>query len=85
MNLLLFFMKIHDILGNFPKVAHINVLRSKKVEEIMVNKITVSFKSTTKDMKLFVTVNSQEEKSDFVKKALEYYIKHLEMENSKDV
>lgn len=47
----------------------------------MVNKITVSFKNTTKDMKLFVTVNSQEEKSDFIKKALEYYIKHLDKEN----
>jgi len=51
------------------------------VEEVMVNKITVSFKSTTKDMKLFVTVNSQEEKSDFIKKALEYYIKYLDKEN----
>ena len=49
----------------------------------MVNKITVSFKSTTKDMKLFVTVNSQEEKSDFIKKALEYYIKQLEKEDIK--
>ena len=49
----------------------------------MVNKITVSFKNTTKDMKLFVTVNCQEEKSDFVKKALEYYIKLLDKENVK--
>lgn len=47
----------------------------------MVNKITISFKNTTKDMKLFVTVNSQEEKSDFVKRAIEHYIKHLEKEN----
>ena len=50
----------------------------------MINKITVSFKNTTKDIKLFVTVNTQEEKSDFIKKALEHYIKHLEkgeMEN----
>lgn len=60
---------------------HIDILRSKKVEEVMVNKITVSFKNTTKDMKLFVTVNSQEEKSDFIKKALEYYIKCLDKEN----
>lgn len=44
----------------------------------MVNKITVSFKNTTKDMKLFTKVNAQEEKSDFIKKALDYYIKHLE-------
>ncbi len=47
----------------------------------MVNKITISFKSTTKDMKLFVTVNSLEEKSHFIKKVLEYYIKHLDKEN----
>ncbi len=47
----------------------------------MVNKITVSFKNTTKDMKIYVTVNSQEEKSDFIKKALEYYIKYLDKEN----
>ncbi len=44
----------------------------------MVNKITVSFKNTTRDMKLFTKVNVQEEKSDFIKKALEYYIKHLD-------
>jgi len=55
------------------------------VEEVMVNKITVSFKNTTKDMKIYVTVNSQEEKSDFIKKALEYYIKHLEKGEMEDV
>lgn len=39
--------------------------------------IPVSFKQTTKDMRLYTTVDAQEEKSDFVKKALEYYIEHL--------
>ena len=44
----------------------------------MVNKITVSFKNTTKDIKLYLKVKEQEEKSDFIKKALEYYIKQSE-------
>jgi len=44
-------------------------------------KIDVSFKRTTRDMKLYTTVIAKEEKSDFVKDALEFYIKHLrEME-----
>jgi hypothetical protein len=51
----------------------------------MVNKITVSFKNTTKDMRLYVIANSHEEKSDFVKRALDYYIKHLEKGEIKDV
>ena len=41
-------------------------------------KIEVSFKSKSKDMKLYTTVIAEEEKSDFVKRALEYYIKFLE-------
>lgn len=41
-------------------------------------KVDVSFKKTTRDVKLYATILAQEEKSDFVKKALEYYIKHLE-------
>jgi hypothetical protein len=55
------------------------------VEEIMVNKITVSFKNTTKDIKLYVIANSHEEKSDFVKRALDHYIKHLEKGEIEDV
>lgn len=42
--------------------------------------ITVSFKQTTKDIKLFTTVNSLEEKSVFIKDAIEFYLKHLEKE-----
>lgn len=41
-------------------------------------KIDVSFKNTTKDMKLYAAVISQEEKSDFIKRALEFYIRHLD-------
>lgn len=44
-------------------------------------KITTSFKETTKDIRLFTIVMAQEEKSDFVKKALDFYIKHLELED----
>lgn len=40
----------------------------------------VSFKQTTRDMKLYTTVDSLEEKSDFVKDAIEFYLKHLEKE-----
>jgi len=41
-------------------------------------KIEVSFKQKSKDMKLYTAVIAEEEKSDFVKKAIEFYIKHLE-------
>lgn len=40
----------------------------------MIKKVTVSFKNTTKDNKLFDIVNNQEEKSDFIKKAILFYI-----------
>jgi len=39
--------------------------------------IQVSFKKTTKDVKIYSYVNSLEEMSDFVKDALEFYINHL--------
>lgn len=42
------------------------------------SRITVSFKNTTKDIKLFTEINSQEEKSEFIKDAVRYYIKYLE-------
>ncbi|MCB2309037.1 hypothetical protein LGL08_20245 [Clostridium estertheticum] len=40
-------------------------------------KIDVSFKQTSKDMKLYAAVMAEEEKSDFIKKAIELYIKYL--------
>ncbi|ACO84650.1 hypothetical protein [Clostridium botulinum] len=36
------------------------------------------FKQTSKDMKLYTTVKGQGEQSEFVKRALEFYIKYLE-------
>ena len=39
--------------------------------------VQVSFKKKSRDTKLFIYVESCEEKSDFVKDALEFYIKHL--------
>lgn len=42
--------------------------------------VTVSFKQTSRDMKLYTTVNSLEEKSVFIKDAIEFYLKHLEKE-----
>lgn len=40
-------------------------------------KVDVSFKKTTRDMKLYLAVTSREEKSDFVKDAIEHYLEHL--------
>ena len=47
-------------------------------------KVDVSFKKTTRDVKLYTTVISKEEKSEFVKKALEFYIKYLDKEGKKE-
>jgi hypothetical protein len=41
-------------------------------------KLDISFKKTSRDMRLFVEVSSKEEKSDFVKDAIEYYVNYLE-------
>lgn len=41
-------------------------------------KLDISFKQTSKDMKLYAKIMSEEEKSDFVKKAIDFYIKYLE-------
>lgn len=38
-------------------------------------RITVSFKQTTRDMKLFTIVKNLEEQSDFIKDAIEFYLK----------
>ena len=48
-------------------------------------RFTTSFRETTRDVKLFTTVDSKEknEKSEFIKDALEFYIEHLEKENKK--
>lgn len=46
-------------------------------------KVDVSFKKTSRDVKLYTTVISKEEKSEFVKKALEFYIKYLDKEGEK--
>ncbi|HEY8889888.1 MAG TPA: hypothetical protein VIM70_06500 [Clostridium sp.] len=42
--------------------------------------IQVSFKKTTRDIKIYSYVNALEEMSDFVKDALEVYIKKLDCE-----
>lgn len=41
-------------------------------------KINVSFKQTTRDMKLYTIANGKEEKSEFIKDAIEYYAEFLE-------
>ncbi len=45
--------------------------------------LPVSFKKTSRDMKLYLAVMGKEERSDFVKKALEFYINYLEKEDQK--
>ena len=40
-------------------------------------RITLSFKQTTRDTKIYKLINSQEEKSEYVKNAVEYYFKYL--------
>ena len=44
-------------------------------------KLDISFKQTSKDMKLYSKVMSEEERSVFVKKAIEFYINYLEKES----
>jgi len=41
-----------------------------------VPKIDISFKKTSRDMKLYSEVVGKEEKSDFVKDAIEFYLKN---------
>lgn len=47
----------------------------------MATRMTISFKNTTKDMKLYSYIISQEEISDFIKKSVEFYINSLEVKN----
>lgn len=48
-------------------------------------KIEVSFKNTSRDIKLFLIAKNKEEISGFIKDAIEYYINHLEKGIDKDV
>lgn len=41
-------------------------------------RITVSFKKTKRDLKLFTEVKNKEEQSDFIKDAIEFYLKNKE-------
>ena len=42
-------------------------------------RITLSFKQTSRDIKLFNIVDGKEEKSDYIKDCIEFYEKHLEL------
>lgn len=37
-------------------------------------KVTISFKNTTKDTKLWLEINKQEEKSQFIKDCIQYFL-----------
>ena len=39
-------------------------------------RIDVSFKKTSRDMQLYTKVMGEEEKSEYIKKAIEFYIKN---------
>ena len=45
-------------------------------------RINLSFKNTTKDIKLYTIINSKEEKSEFIKSCVEFYLKELEKEKA---
>lgn len=46
-------------------------------EHEIVPKVDVSFKKTTRDMKLYTMIMTKEEKSDFIKDAIENYLEYL--------
>lgn len=69
-------------IGNISNELNIYEVRNKIKGVKVMKKVTISFKETTKDIRLFTIVNSQEEKSDFVKRALEFYIKHFEKQEN---
>ena len=48
-------------------------------------RITVSFKQTTRDIKLYTLVNSKEEKSDYIKDCIEFYENYLEKEKKENL
>lgn len=43
------------------------------------SKITISFKNTKKEQRMFEYVKSQEEISEYIKRAVEYYNKYIEI------
>lgn len=45
-------------------------------------KVTFSFKSTTKDMELYMRLMQEEEKSEVIKTALKMYYKSMEVKNN---
>lgn len=58
-------------------IYYYNELKEMK----LVLRIMVSFKKTKRDMKLYEIVKKQEEQSDFVKDAIEFFIKNKPDEN----
>ena len=42
----------------------------------MSKRIQLSFKETDKDMKLFLVINEQNDKSAFIKEAIRFYLDH---------
>jgi hypothetical protein len=79
-----FFIKKSEIFIKFRKVSGLRSIeyikeRGKEQESMpRTRTVDVSFKKTTRDMKLYTTVIAKEEKSDFVKDAIEFYIEYLE-------
>ena len=55
-----------------------SITSHKELQELL--KISVSFKNTTKETKLYITIKNMEEQSEFIKRACEFYLKYLEKE-----
>lgn len=47
-------------------------------------KVNLSFKQTTRDMRLYTAIIAKEEKSDFIKDAIEFYLKYLEKKDKEN-
>lgn len=71
------------LIGKFYVNHAYIVIREEEKGEQRLPKVNISFKQTSRDMRLYTTVISQEEKSDFVKDAIEFYVKYLEKEEAK--
>ena len=81
-SLYFFYLKLGNLINNrkLSAILAYDIGIGNKKEMLLLLRTTVSYKKTTRDVKLFSEVENKEknEKSEFVKDALEFYIKYLE-------
>jgi len=79
---LFFYLKLGNLINNrkLSAILAYDIGIGNKKEMLFLLRTTVSYKKTTRDVKLFNEVDGKEknEKSEFIKDALEFYIKYLE-------